>query len=292
MSYNRRKFIKTSGSITSGLMLANMSGLSLLDACNKPGKIGDFGIQLYTLRDDMPKDPKGVLKQIAGFGYKQIESYEGPNGMFWGMSNIDFKKYMDDLGMKIVASHADINKDFEKKADEAAAIGLKYLICPWLGPQKSMDDYKKAADNFNKKGEICKSNGIRFAYHNHDYSFKPIDGQLPQDVMMNNTDASLVDFELDMYWVATAGEDIEAWLKKYKNRFRLCHVKDRSKTPGTNNSQNSVDLGTGSINWPSVLKTAKENGMKHFIVEQEYYAGTTPLKAVEVNAGYMKSLKI
>ena len=292
MSYNRRKFIKTSGSITSGLMLANMSGLSLLDACNKPGKIGDFGIQLYTLRDDMPKDPKGVLKQIAGFGYKQIESYEGPNGMFWGMSNTDFKKYMDDLGMKIVASHADINKDFEKKADEAAAIGLKYLICPWLGPQKSMDDYKKAADNFNKKGEICKSNGIRFAYHNHDYSFKPIDGQLPQDVMMNNTDASLVDFELDMYWVATAGEDIEAWLKKYKNRFRLCHVKDRSKTPGTNNSQNSVDLGTGSINWPSVLKTAKENGMKHFIVEQEYYAGTTPLKAVEVNAGYMKSLKI
>ena len=292
MSYDRRKFIKTSGSITGGLMLANMSGLSLLDACNKPGKIGDFGIQLYTLRDDMPKDPKGVLKQIAGFGYKQIESYEGPNGMFWGMSNTDFKKYMDDLGMKIVASHADINKDFEKKAAEASAIGMKYLICPWLGPQKSMDDYKKAADNFNKKGEICKSTGIRFAYHNHDYSFKPIEGQLPQDVMMNNTDASLVDCELDMYWVATAGEDIEAWLKKYKNRFRLCHVKDRSKTPGTNNSQNSVDLGTGSINWPSVLKTAKENGMKHFIVEQEYYAGTTPLKAVEVNAGYMKSLKI
>jgi len=273
-------------------MLANMSGLSLLDACNNPGKIGDFGIQLYTLRDDMPKDPKGVLKKIAGFGYKQIESYEGAKGMFWGMSNTDFKKYMDDLGMKIVASHADINKDFEKKAAEASAIGMKYLICPWLGPQKSMDDYKKAADNFNKKGEICKSTGIRFAYHNHDYSFKPIEGQLPQDVMMNNTDASLVDFELDMYWVATAGEDIEAWLKKYKNRFRLCHVKDRSKTPGTNNSQNSVDLGTGSINWPSVLKTAKENGMKHFIVEQEYYAGTTPLKAVEVNAGYMKSLKI
>jgi len=292
MSYDRRKFIKTSGSITGGLMLANMSGLSLLDACNNPGKIGDFGIQLYTLRDDMPKDPKGVLKKIAGFGYKQIESYEGAKGIFWGMSNTDFKKYMDDLGMKIVASHADINKDFEKKAAEAAAIGMKYLICPWLGPQKSMDDYKKAADNFNKKGEICKSTGIRFAYHNHDYSFKPIEGQLPQDVMMNNTDASLVDFELDMYWVATAGEDIEAWLKKYKNRFRLCHVKDRSKTPGTNNSQNSVDLGTGSINWPSVLKTAKENGMKHFIVEQEYYAGTTPLKAVEVNAGYMKSLKI
>ncbi len=91
---------------------------------------------------------------------------------------------MDDLGMNIVSSRSDITKDFEKKAADAAAIGLKYLICPWIGPQKSMDDYKKAADNFNKKGEICKSNGIRFAYHNHDYSFKLLDGQMPQDVMM------------------------------------------------------------------------------------------------------------
>ncbi len=78
MAYNRRKFIKTTGGVTTGLMLANVSGLSLLDSCKKPGKIGEFGIQLYTLRDDMPKDPKGVLKQIASFGYKQIESYEGP----------------------------------------------------------------------------------------------------------------------------------------------------------------------------------------------------------------------
>ncbi len=288
--YNRKKFIQLGTAAAGALALSPLSdSFSIGDDTRK---LKTFGLQLYTLRDNMPKNPKGVLQQVASFGYKQIESYEGPNGMFWGMSNMDFKKYMDDLGMKIVASHTDINKDFEKKAAEAAAIGMKYLICPWLGPQKTLDDYKKAADNFNKKGEICKSNGIRFAYHNHDYSFKPIDGQLPQDVMMSITDPSLVDYELDMYWVATAGEDIEAWLKKYKNRFRLCHIKDRSKTPGTNNGQNSVDLGTGSINWSSVLKTAKENGMEYFIVEQEYYAGTTPLKAVEANAGYMKGLKV
>lgn len=292
MNQSRRRFIKISGGITTGFALSGLAGLSFFEGCEQAERINEFGLQLYTLRDDMPKDPKGVLKQIASFGYKQIESYEGPNGMFWGMSNTDFKKYMDDLGMKVIASHSDINKDFEKKAAEAAAIGMKYLICPYLGQQKTLDDYKKAADNFNKKGEICKTNGIRFAYHNHDYSFKLIDGQLPQDVMMSITDKSLVDYELDMYWVATAGEDIEVWLKKYKNRFRLCHVKDRSKTPGTDNGQNSVDLGTGSINWPSVLKTARENGMKYFIVEQEYYAGTTPLKAVEANAVYMKSLKV
>ena len=105
------------------------------------------------------------------------------------------------------------------------------------------------------------------------------------------TDPSLVDYELDMFWVVTAGEDVEGWLKKYKNRFRLCHVKDRSKTAGTNNGQNSVDLGTGSINWPSVLKTAKENGMEYFIVEQEYYPASTPMKSAEANAEYMRRLK-
>src|SRR5688500_15090519 len=98
-----------------------------------------FGLQLYTLRDDLPKDPKGILKQVSAFGYKQIESYEGKDGMFWGMSNTDFKKYMDELGMTIVSSHCDINKDFEKKAAEAAAIGMKYLICPYKGPQKKLD---------------------------------------------------------------------------------------------------------------------------------------------------------
>ncbi len=249
-----------------------------------------FGLQLYTLRDDLPKDPKGILKQVSAMGYKQLEGYEGPQGMFWGMSNTDFKKYMDELGTTFVSSHCDIKKDFEKKAADAAAIGVKYLICPWLGPQKKIDDFKKIADDFNQKGEICKKNGIKFAYHNHDYSFKLLEGQMGQDVMMNNTDPALVEYELDMYWVVAAGQDPEAWLKKYKNRFRLCHVKDRTK--GATEAADSCTLGEGSIDYPKILKTAKENGMEYYIVEQEKYAGTTPLKAAEVNAAYMKSLKI
>lgn len=292
MDNSRRKFIKITGGVTTGFALSGLSGLSYFSSCEETGKLKKFGIQLYTLRDVVPKDPKGVLKQLASFGYTQIESYEGPQGMFWGMSNTDFKKYMDELGMSIVSSHCDINKDFEKKAAEAAAIGMKYLICPWKGPQKSLDDFKKFTDEFNQKGEICKKNGIRFAYHNHDYTFKPLEGQMPQDVLMNGTDASLVDFELDMYWVAAANQDIEAWLKKYPNRFRLCHVKDRSKTPGADNGKNSVDLGTGSINWSNVLKTAKANGMEYFIAEQEAYPNGTSLEASKVNAEYMKGLKI
>ncbi len=251
-------------------------------------KLKQYGIQLYTLRDVLPADPKGVLKQLAGFGYKQIESYEGAQGMFWGMTNKEFKSYIGDLGMKIVSSHCDISKDFEKKAAEAAEIGMKYLICPYKGPQKSIDDFKKFADDFNAKGEICKKNGIRFAYHNHDYSFKPVDGQVPQDVMMKGTDASLVDFEMDMYWVVTANEDPLAWMKKYPNRFRLCHVKDRTK--GATEGFDSCTLGEGSIDYAAILKSAKKLGMQYFIVEQEKYTGTTPIKAAQDDAAYMGKL--
>ena len=289
MQYNRRKFIKLTGGVTTGLALGSISGLSFFSSCNDGAK--PFGLQLYSLRDDMPKDPKGVLKQVASFGYKQVESYQHAElGMFWGMSNLDFKKYMDELGMAIVSSHCDINLDFEKKAADAAAIGMKYLMCPYKGPQKSIDDFKRFADEFNQKGEICKKNGIRFAYHNHDYSFKAIDGQLPQDVMMQNTDPALVDFEMDMYWVVTAGQDPVAWIKKYPKRFRLCHVKDRLK--GATETGASCTLGQGSIDYPTILKEAKQLGMEYFIVEQERYDGTTPLKAAEADAAYMKKLKV
>jgi sugar phosphate isomerase/epimerase len=307
MDFKRREFLRLTGNLAAGIAIAPMacklssnkeketasatdSTKSTTGTTEAGTALTTFGLQLYTLRDDMPKDPKGVLKQVSSFGYKQIESYEGKDGMFWGMSNTDFKKYMDELGMTIVSSHCDINKDFEKKASEAAAIGMKYLICPYKGPQKKLDDFKKFADEFNQKGEICKKNGIKFAYHNHDYTFKELEGQLPQDVLMNSTDPSLVDYELDMYWVVAGGQDPETWLKKYKNRFRLCHVKDRTK--GATEAADTCTLGEGSIDYAKILKTAKENGMEYYIVEQEKYAGTTPLKAVEVNAAYMKNIKI
>ena len=254
--------------------------------------LGDFGLQLYTLRDDLPKDPKGVLKQVAGFGYKQLEGFEGGMGLWWGMTAVEFKKYLDELGVTMISSHCNTKKDFEKKAAEAAQVGLKYLISPHVGKQKTLDDYKKIAAEFNTNGEICKKNGIRFAYHNHDYSFTKQDGQYPQDIFMSNTDPTIVDYEMDMYWVVTAGEDPETWLKKYSNRFRLCHVKDRSKTAKPEDHDASVDLGTGGIDYPKVLKTASENGMQYYIVEQERYDNSTPLKSAETDAAYLKKLEI
>jgi len=283
----RNEFLKLSG----GLALAGLASKSGLAAfTGENAKLNTFGIQLWSVRDDLAKDLKGVLKQLASYGYKQIESFEGGKGIFWGMTNTEFKAEMDKLGMKIISSHCDINKDFEKKAADAAAIGMKYLICPYKGPQKDLDAFKKFADEFNQKGEICKKNGIRFAYHNHDYSFVTMNGEMGQDVMMKNTDPKLVDFEMDMYWVVTAGQNIEAWLKKYPNRFRLCHVKDRKK--GATEKDASCDLGTGSIDYPKILKGAKKAGVQYFIVEQEKWDGTTPLQAAATDAKYMKSLSI
>lgn len=292
MNYNRRNFLHLSGSIAAGFVIAPFGSdlFSKNEIADVTKKKKAFGLQLYSLREDMPKDPKGVLKQVALFGYKQIEGYEGPKGMFWGMSNTDFKKYMDELGMEFITCHCNIDKDFEKKAAEAAAIGMKYLICPSRGGSKTVDDFKRVSDDFNKKGEICKQNGIRFGYHNHEYSFKEIDGQMPQDIMMQNTDPSLVDFEMDIYWVVTGNQDPIVWLNKYPNRFVLGHVKDRIK--GATERGASCILGEGSIDFPKIIKVTKANGMKYFIVEHERYDNSTPLKCVEADAAYMKKMKI
>jgi len=285
----RKDFLKLSGGLALA-GLANKNTFASLVQDEETKKLKAFGLQLYSLRDDLPKDTKGVLKQVAGFGYKQIEGYEGPKGLFWGMTNKEFKAYMDELGTTFVSSHCDINKDFEKKAAESAEIGMKYLICPSVNSQKTIDEYKKIANQFNNCGEICKKAGIRFAYHNHDHDFRNVDGKLAQDIFMENTDPAIVDFEMDIYWVVTAKHDPEEWLKKYKNRFRFCHVKDRIK--GATERDASCDLGTGSIDYTKILKTAKQSGMKYYIVEQERYDGTTPLKAVETCADYMKKLSI
>ena len=295
MNYNRRKFIKQTAGIGSGFALASLAGNSLFgeDFFDSGKKLKTFGLQLYTLRDDLPGNPKGVLHQVSTFGYKQIESYEGKDGMFWGMGNKGFKKYMDELGMTIISSHCDTSgKDFEKKANEAAEIGMKYLFCPWKGPQKKLDDYKKIADEFNVCGDICKKAGIRFGYHNHDYSFKELEGQLPQDVMMKNTNPDTVDFEMDIYWVVVSGQDPIEWFKKYPKRFTACHVKDYSKTPGPENGKNSTDLGKGTIKFGEILKEGMKLGLQYPIVEQEFYPIGTPLQSVKVDAEYMKKLKV
>ena len=288
MTVRRRTFLKTA---ISGAAVTAISGS--LSSCfsnttQTKGSFNNFGIQLYSLKDVLPEDPKGVLKKLAGMGYTQIESFEGDKGMFWGMTNTEFKKYIDGIGLNMISSHCNYKENFERKAAEAAEIGLKYLIVPSVGPRKNIDDFKRIAEGFNEAGDICKKAGIRFAYHNHAYSFQPVEGQLPQEVMMQNTNPETVDFEMDIYWVDTAGANPVEWFEKYPNRFRLCHIKDRLKGAPQDGENYSCVVGTGEIDFPAILKVGKEKGLKYYIIEQENFDNITPIEAAAQNASYMK----
>ncbi|MFV0606290.1 MAG: sugar phosphate isomerase/epimerase family protein [Niabella sp.] len=287
--YNRKDFIKLSSGAAIGLFL---NSCAVSSASTGGSSIRNLGIQLYSLRDDLPKNPKEVLKQLAGFGYKEIESYEGNQGMFWGMGNTGFKAYMNELGMKMVSSHCNFKENLEKKAADAAAIDMEYLICPHVGKQKTLDDYKKIADSFNTASEICRKNGIRFAYHNHAYSFTVQDGKYPQDILMQNATHTNMDFEMDIYWVVAAGQDPISWFKKYPNRFRLSHVKDRTKgiPPKEGEENHSCIVGNGSIDFKSILKEGRKEGLQHYILEQEAYE-KPPIACVKEGADYLTKLK-
>jgi len=254
------------------------------------GDIKSFGVQLYTLRDVIEADPMATITQLAGMGYSDIESYDGAQGFLWNHSPKEFKSILNDLDLKMVSSHINVNENLEEKIDLAAEVGMDYVICPYIGPQVSKDAWKEVCDRFNTYGEMCKKAGVTFAYHNHAYSFKPFSGMIPHDFLMENTDPDLVKHEMDIYWVVTGGADPVEYLEKYPNRFKLVHVKDRMKNAGDEQLA-SCDLGTGMIDFPKILKAAKAQGVDHFIVEQERYDNSTPMKSVEVDANYMKEFK-
>lgn len=293
MQVNRRDFLKQAGTFTASAFALSQTDL-LANAVAPTGTIKDFGVQLYSVRADIPKDPKGVMTQLAKMGYTQFESYGGPKGFLWGMEPKEIKSFLGDQGVKMVSTHFDFRgastkpDEMKKSIDMAAEAGLTYLLCPYIGAQKSWDDWKKITDDFNRVGAEVSKGGLKFGYHNHDYSFKPLDGKIPQDYMLANTDPKNVMFELDMCWIEAAGVDAVAHLKQYGKRYELCHVKDFKKEGGKVVQQ---DLGTGIVNYKKILRTAMDNGMKYFIIEQEDYP-QSPLASVAVDASYMKKLTV
>ncbi|MGZ3871874.1 MAG: sugar phosphate isomerase/epimerase family protein [Mucilaginibacter sp.] len=288
---NRRTFLKNTGLLALSVPLFNND----VFAATLSRKLPALGIQLYMVKEDMASDTPGTLQKIGKMGYTQIESYGGDKGVFWGMSNKEFSRMAGDNGLKLVSTHYEGDSaGFEKLADEAAEIGMKYLIYPWKGPQKSIDDFKRIADEFNGYGAICKKNGIRFAYHPHDYPYKPVDGQLPIDVLLAGTDKDLVDFQMDFYYTVTEGQDPEAYITKHAPRFRLCHMRDvlKNRLPKGSEEESACDLGQGIINYPHLLSTALDHGMEYFFVEQSRYFHETPLQSASVNAAWLKRLKL
>jgi sugar phosphate isomerase/epimerase len=278
-------------------------------SASTPFSLNQFGLQLWSVRDDMAKDPKGTIKALSEYGYSLLESFQHDKlGVFWGMKAKEYKDYLTSLNLDMKSFHcnpeyardAKLVDEFKKLADDAASIGVKHMINPYVGFLKTVDEFKGISDGFNKCGEICKERGMKYGYHNHHYSFQKVGDVFPQDIMMNGTDPNLVDYEMDIYWVAAAKQDPIEWLKKYPNRFKLSHVKDRAKPEviaeyekkEKPNPDFGVDascvLGTGQLDFSKILEVAKANGMETYIVEQERWENSTPMADAKSDADYMK----
>ena len=233
------------------------------------------GIQLYTVRESMATDVPGTLRAIAGIGYKEVE-FAG----YGDHSPQQVRGLLDDLGLKSPSSHVPANtvRDEPLPLIEAATvIGNDYLTVAWLHPddRQSLDDYKRWAESFNRAGEVCRENGIRLAYHNHDFELLPIDGQQPFDILLNETDPALVDFELDMFWVRKAGQDNVDVLNRAPGRFTMAHIKDMDE------QGNMTEVGTGVIDFESILANEAASGLRHLFAEHDQ--PSDPFKSVAIS---------
>lgn len=277
----RREFIQTSAFATAGIL----SMPSILQAAKVPGALG---LQLYTLRDSIHKDPKGVLTKVASFGYKELETFSYQDGKIFGMPFSAFGSFVKGLGMQVTSGHYGIDQaksnSWEEAVRNAKSIGQTYMVVPYLveSERKSIDDYKKICGHLNKAGEICNKHGIRFGYHNHAFEFDPLNGQIPFDVMLAELDPKTVGMEMDIYWVVRAGHDPIQYFEKYPGRFEQWHVKDMDK----NNKDRNADVGTGAIDYKPIFAKAKKSGMKHWYIEQESYPGE-PMDSVAASAKFL-----
>jgi sugar phosphate isomerase/epimerase len=317
MTYNRRKFIRQAAlaaaipfTYSQLIGCTSSSENKTTDTESKPNfSINKYGIQLWTVKEQMAQDAKATIKEIASFGYKQIESFGGESGIFWGMKPAEFKAFIDEQGLQAIGSHCNseysvniaLQDEFKKLCEDAAGVGMKYLTNPFPGPIATYDEWMKVAEGLNRQGEICKQFGLKTGYHNHHLEFiKVSDGQIPYKLLLDNTDKDLVDFEMDIYWVVKAKEDPIKWLNDYPGRYKLCHVKDLHKSERITEIENtetldgdfwphstSCEIGTGQIDFDTILPVAKQNGVEEFIVEQERFDNSTPLQAAQKDAGFM-----
>jgi len=253
------------------------------------------GLQLYSLRDELPKDVKGTIAKVAKAGFKEVETYGfSIKDQFWGLTPAQFKKLLDENGLKAPSGHYGLGTYLsdgnitELKAAIAAAKVLKseYVTIPWLDEsiRKNADDYKKIAARINEAGKMCKAAGIRLAYHNHNFEFEKQGNTTGYEILLKGTDKNLVDFELDLYWVVRSGNDPIKLFKENPGRFTMWHVKDMDKA----NPALNAEVGTGSINFKPIFAQAKLSGMKHFFVEHETNYKPNPMASVAASCAYIK----
>ena len=296
---NRRDFL-AKGS----LAIAGLSFSSRLMAMHVSKPI--LGVQLYSIRDDMKKDPAGTLKQLSAMGYRYVEHAGYKDRKFYGYPVAEFKKRLDDLGLLMPSGHTvlgkqhwdatknDFTDEWKYTVEDAAAVGQHYVVSPWLDESLRNDynSFMAFMDIFNKSGALCQKWGMKFGYHNHDFEFSAqINGKKIFDLILQNTNPALVAQQLDIGNMYHAGGIALDIMKQYPGRFELMHVKDEIKAAKggeMGHDYESTVLGKGIIPVKEIIDLGKKAGTKYFIIEQESYQGQAPIDAVKDDLAVMK----
>ncbi len=253
---------------------------------------GPLGVQLYTVRDLAKTDLAGVLASISAIGYKEVETY-------WDVYNRPAKELramIADHGLSVPSGH--FNYDgLESKIDYAKELGVEYVICPMLPPKMwaSLDGFQAAAAQLNAWGEKVKKAGMQLGFHNHNYEFRKFGATTGFAELMRLTDPSLVVLEMDCYWIAQAGEYPIEMLQKFGSRIRMLHLKDRPAGFPTSQSLDEAAshfeaVGSGVIDWKSILLLAQRTGVQHYFVERDF--GSVPaLQSLALSYKYLRALQ-
>jgi sugar phosphate isomerase/epimerase len=281
---SRRDFIRQSSLLTAGF---------LLDKEDWARKKRPVGVQLYTLRSDMGKDPRGTLEKVAKLGYKQVETFGYGNRKWFGFTPEELAKILKDNGLTSPSGHVfsgslflrrDWENDWMRAIEDADVIGQQYIVIPWLEESnRNIDTYKKIAAGLNKAAEYTQKAGKKVVYHNHDFEFETVNGESGFDILTKETDPKTVAFELDIYWAVRANRDPLSLFQQHPKRFPLWHVKDMDKTE----KKFFTEVGNGVIDFSAIFKKANQSGMKYFFVEQDVCPGP-PLDSIEKSITYLK----
>ncbi|SDP70549.1 Sugar phosphate isomerase/epimerase [Mucilaginibacter sp. OK268] len=306
MNYNRRKFIQSAGALALGTMALSGKAGTLFN--NVKGEHA-VGLQLFTFFGVIDEDVKGTLTKIAGLGYNELESAFSKKGGYYGMSPKEFKAMANDLGMAWTSHHVlgapfkmppgarmpvgadgkpmvippmkNLRDDMQQLVDDAAEGGIKYLVCA-NSPTGTLEEIKSTIEVLNKTGEAAKKVGIQFAYHNHDMEFHPVEGKVPYDLLLSETDAQNVKMELDLAWAVKGGKNPVEMFKQHPGRFPLWHVKDLDAA-----REAILPVGSGTIDFKPIFAAASSAGMKHFFVEHDM--PKDPLASITSSIGYLKN---
>jgi sugar phosphate isomerase/epimerase len=243
-----------------------------------------LGVQLYTVRSVIDTDLPGTLAAIRKIGYRTVETYVAE----YKMPAKDLRQAILDAGLVVPSAHFGYT-DFGTRLDYAKELGSECVVCSSIPATiaNSADGYKKAAEQYNEWGEQAKKMGMKFGFHNHNMEFKDYGGVTGFDVLMQNTDAALVQWQMDCYWVAQAGHDPVEMLRKYGKRIQSLHLKDRKPNVPTSTdtgqaSAHFTEVGTGTLDWPTILRLAGKDHIPDMYVEQDQME-RPPLESLQIS---------